>query len=258
MSFQHQPWQQGPGNLLPPGGGVDQKPRVVPWTAGDVFAIVGLVIAVFVFLSIAVGALLKLLSFINIDGNLEGLAGSPLANSIFWLLQWVITLGIAFAYFKLRGYRINLTQLGFRRTGVGQAALLIFGILVGSFAFQAIYVTYITEPQQEPVTGIFGTSFISFILAMLIVAVLTPVVEEMFFRGIIHQGLEQRLGFLPGAVISASIFMVAHVDPTVFLPIFVLGIGFAALMSQTKSLWPSIVAHALWNSMGVIAEFLSQ
>lgn len=239
---------------------IDPHPvrRPVPWSAWDVLAIVGLVVAVFIILAVVLGTVFQFVTAVGDGDRLEEMLSSPLANSLFWLLQWCLTLGVAFTYLKLRGYQLSLSIIGYRKTGVGHAALLIFGILFGSFFFQAIYVTYITEPSQEPVTGMFGTSIVGFIVAMFIVAVLTPVVEETFFRGIIHQGLEQRFGFLAGAVMSSIIFMLAHVSPSVYLPIFVLGFGFAALMSQTKSIWPSIVAHALWNSLGVIAQFFSE
>jgi len=228
---------------------------VVSWSAGDVAAIVGLVIFVFLAFSVVVRTLLDIATAVDSSLDTGALLDLPVVNSLLWLMQWVVTLGVAFTYLKLRGRPVNLKMLGYRRTPLGHAILLVAGVLVGSFVIQAIYVQFVL-PQQEEVTTMFGTSFIGFILAMVIVAILTPFVEETFFRGIIHRGLDQRFGFVPGGLLSAGIFTLAHVAPTVYIPIFVLGFGFAALCSQTQSLWPSIVAHFLWNTLGVVAQFL--
>ncbi|MBE0430009.1 MAG: CPBP family intramembrane metalloprotease [Thermoleophilia bacterium] len=228
-------------------------PGRVPWTALDILVIVLLVPVVLFLLSAMLGALLGLASAVT-DVDLIDRLTSPLANSLFWLLQWTVTLGIAFSYFRIRGYRLNMDVIGFRRTRFWPAAVMMVIVMAVAGILQGIYVQFI-EPEQPAVTELFGESIISFVVAMVIVAILTPVIEEMFFRGIIHQGLEQRYGFWPGALLSSAVFALAHIDPTVYIPIFVLGFGFAFLMSYTKSVWPAVAAHLLWNTLGVIVQF---
>lgn len=250
------PYQGYSGKLLEDYEQQAARHRLVPWTARDVFAIVGLVIVVFFGFSILFGVLLNFAEVVYPALNRQEFVRSPLANSLLWLLQWSVTLGVTFTYLKIRGYRLSASVLGFRRTRLGHAVLYVIGVIFLSFVIQGIYVQYVV-PEQEQVTELFGQSILSFVAAMIIVAVLTPIVEELFFRGIIHQGLAQRFGFIPGAIMSSVLFMLAHVDPTVFLPIFALGFGFAFLMTRTRSLWPSIAAHMLWNSLGVTAQFFA-
>lgn len=253
----------GPSRPLPPGfprrsfeHETDRYLKsVVSWSAGDVAAIIGLVIFVFVAFSIVLRTLLDFATVIDTNFDPGTLLDLPLVNSLLWLTQWLVTLGVTFTYLKLRGRKVNLRLLGYRRTALGHAILLVSGVLVGSFIVQAVYVQFVM-PQQEEVTSMFGSSVVGFVLAMTIVAILTPFVEETFFRGIIHRGLEQRFGFVPGGLLSAAIFTLAHWSPTVYVPIFVLGFGFAVLVSRTESLWPSIVGHFLWNTLGVVAQFL--
>ncbi|MHB1390518.1 MAG: CPBP family glutamic-type intramembrane protease [Thermoleophilia bacterium] len=252
----------GPGEsgLLAPGVLARETRRarriVVPWTAWDVFAIIGLVIGIYVLVSLVLATIVGIVNVVDTSYDIVHLLRSPLANSLMWLVQWCLTLGVTFTYLKLRGYQLSLDTLGFRRTRPLRAAALLMAVLVIAFLIQAVYVQYIV-PQQEQVTDMFGTSTLSFLLSMAIIAILTPVLEEMFFRGIIHQGLQQQFGFFPGALLSSTFFAMAHISPTVYVPIFCLGFGFAVLASQTKSIWPSIVAHFLWNSMGVAASFFA-
>jgi len=245
----------GPGTAAPEPAEEQGMPRV-PWSVPDVFAIVGLVIifgmVIFTIFGAVAGAVYFTLSGSNPENLFEN---SPIVNSAAWFVQWAVTLGVAITYMKIRGYHLSLNILGFRRTRLWTAIWLTVVVRILAGIGEAIYSNYVT-PDQIPVTDMFGLSLASYILTMVLVAVLTPVVEELFFRGIIHQGLEQRLGFFPGAIISSFIFALAHIDPTLYIPIFMLGFGFAYLMHKTKSLWPGIAGHFLVNALAVTVQFL--
>ncbi|MFA5810047.1 MAG: CPBP family intramembrane glutamic endopeptidase [Thermoleophilia bacterium] len=230
-------------------------PRV-PWSMPDVFAIIGLVIVFGLAIFTVFGAVAGVVYYTISGSDPENLfADSPLVNSFMWFVQWAVMLGVAFTYMKIRGYHLSLNVLGFRRTRLWTAIWLTVVVRILAGIAEWIYTNFVT-PEQTSVTDMFGLSLASYILTMMLVAVLTPVVEEMFFRGIIHQGLEQRLGFFPGAIISSFIFALAHIDPTLYIPIFILGFGFAYLMHKTKSLWPGIAGHFLVNALAVTVQFL--
>jgi len=232
-----------------------ERPRV-PWSVADVFAIVGLVVVFGAVIFTIFGAVIGLVSYTFTETEPENVfTESPLVNTIMWFVQWMVTLGVAFTYLKIRGYKLSLYIIGFRRTRLWTAIWLTVVVRILAGICEAVY-SYFVTPEQTEVTDMFGSSPVSFIITMVLVALLTPVVEELFFRGIIHQGLEQRLGFFWGAIISSSIFALAQIDPTIYIPIFILGFGFAYLMHKTKSLWPGIAGHFLVNSLAVIIQFL--
>lgn len=237
----------------------------VPWTAGDVFAIVGLdvfaTIAIFVVLGIAFSLARTLIPAFDSDTMDESL----LVTAAGFLLQWAITLGVAFTYLKLRGYEITARVLCFRRpVSWGEAVALVIGLLLSFYIFLGIYNSVLEQlfpellPEPQDVEAWYGFSIIGFIVAISQVSVITPLVEEMFFRGILHQGLEKRLGFIGGALFSSFIFALAHVDFTLYIPIFLLGFIFAFLVHHTRSLWPAIAAHFLVNTLAVLSQFGQQ
>ncbi|MBX5466749.1 MAG: CPBP family intramembrane metalloprotease [Firmicutes bacterium] len=90
-------------------------------------------------------------------------------------------------------------------------------------------------------------------LAVLVVAVvvLAPVAEELVFRGILLEGLRRRWGAGWGAVTASAVFAAAHFDPTLFLALWVTGLGLAALYLSRQSLVPSTIAHATFNGISV-------
>ncbi len=225
-----------------------RKPGAVPWSVRDVFAIIALVAAADL---VILGLFLRLLSPTSTE-----IIQDPLLSLAFLLLQWGVTLGAALGYLRLRRYSFRPATLGFRPTAPVMAALMVLAVLFLAYTGSAVYDQFITpQPQQalqEIQPGIYNLA-----LALLQIVIIAPLAEETFFRGVIHQGLEQGLGFLPGAVLSASIFALAHFQLDIFVPIFLLGFGFAFLVHRTRSLWPSIGGHMLFNLVGVIATYTS-
>jgi membrane protease YdiL (CAAX protease family) len=98
------------------------------------------------------------------------------------------------------------------------------------------------------------------LMLLLAGSVVAPLTEELVFRGILVRALQANLGVLGAIVVSSAIFAVLHPQlPMGFLSIFVLGLAFSALYWLTGSLWPSIIAHAVNNTIvfGYLALMLS-
>ena len=85
-------------------------------------------------------------------------------------------------------------------------------------------------------------------------AVVTPVTEEIFFRGFVFAGLVSRLGVGWAMVASAVVFSLFHLSVGVLVPVFITGLLLVWLYQRTGSLWPSICAHAGQNALAVAIE----
>lgn len=89
----------------------------------------------------------------------------------------------------------------------------------------------------------------------------TPVVEELFFRGLALRAGERRWGTAFGVGFSTLLFALLHLEPGVEAPLLllleigVLGAVFAVLAIRTGRLGPSMVAHVVVNAVGVAAAF---
>jgi len=75
-----------------------------------------------------------------------------------------------------------------------------------------------------------------------------PVFEELAFRGLLFAILRRKFRFLPAALISASIFAIAHGYGAVgFISVLWSGLLWAWIYEKTGSLLPGILAHAMNN-----------
>ncbi len=87
--------------------------------------------------------------------------------------------------------------------------------------------------------------------------VLTPVFEELVFRGLLFGTLRCRLGPAPAAVVSAGVFALAHGYGVLgFAAVFWSGVLWAWAYEQTGSLVPAVTAHAVDNLSASLSVIL--
>ena len=87
--------------------------------------------------------------------------------------------------------------------------------------------------------------------------ILTPICEEIVFRGLLFGTLRRRLPLAPAAVLSAAVFAVAHGYGILgFAAVFWSGLLWAWAYERTGSLLPSMAAHAADNLMASLAVML--
>ncbi|MGK9185733.1 CPBP family intramembrane metalloprotease [Priestia filamentosa] len=96
----------------------------------------------------------------------------------------------------------------------------------------------------------FNNNFLGQIIFILSVALITPIKEELLYRGLICNFLTRRHHVIMGVLVSSLIFGIFHIGFP--LTATIMGIVFAILFYRTKSIMPSLILHIVWN---VIASF---
>jgi membrane protease YdiL (CAAX protease family) len=118
------------------------------------------------------------------------------------------------------------------------------------------------KPAQELTSGVHGAGLV--VLA-LFVCVGSPLVEELFFRGLLLRsllGVGGRLGRTLGPVLSIAVtsllFALAHFEAIQFLGLAGFGAVLGYLAWRTGRLGPGIVAHASFNAVAIVAIALQR
>jgi membrane protease YdiL (CAAX protease family) len=101
------------------------------------------------------------------------------------------------------------------------------------------------------------------VLSVTAIAIMPALCEETLFRGIVLPSLA-RMGAVTALLGSAALFALIHIDTVSGGPVFyrlpfafAVGVGLAALRLLTGSLLPSMVAHAVLNTITFLTVFLS-
>lgn len=136
--------------------------------------------------------------------------------------------------------------------GVESAAVALIGAIVGRGRAEAMAER---EHLTDVLTGILQRPLTTpqIVWIILLVCVLVPIGEEMFFRGFMY-GMLRRWGVAAAAVLSALAFAAVHQQIVHFLPIALLGVILAGLYERTGSLLPAMVVHAANNLVAVLGS----
>lgn len=131
----------------------------------------------------------------------------------------------------------------------------LIGLLTGAALFAMTYaVTSITHaPSQAQLYGLSNASTVrDKVLCIAALVVITPYAEEAFFRGAVEDTLTRALGPLLAIPVSALAFGLAH-GIKLTLPLhFFAGLVLSALCYKRKSLYPAMLAHAMYNALTVV------
>ena len=87
------------------------------------------------------------------------------------------------------------------------------------------------------------------IMSLVLLAVVAPLTEEIFFRGMLLSGLLLRYRPWRAIVITAALFAFMHLNPWQFPTAMMLGVIFGWWLLRTRSLWPSLLGHAINNAI---------
>lgn len=157
----------------------------------------------------------------------------------------VLALLAAFSL-RIRDFR----AFGFRAV---EKRWLLAGAVLGlaavglSVLIEHVYFLFITEVNTQ---GDFQAAARAGPLMLLVLiftgAILTPLGEEVLFRGVIANALN-RYGIWPGVVGSAAIFAVVHGPSVILLDAFMAGILTGLLFRKTGSVWPGFALHDVYN-----------
>jgi uncharacterized protein len=135
----------------------------------------------------------------------------------------------------------------------------IFVALVTYLILTSIYTVLVDPPSEQLPSGLENADqnlLVAIATGMLLIVV-APLAEEIFFRGFLYQAFRNSFGVLPGALLSAVIFGAIHFEFFKLVQLAILGVILALLFEKTQSLWSPIMLHALNNSLA-FAYLMSQ
>lgn len=180
-------------------------------------------------------------------------------------LYYAAQIGVIVWLVRRRGGDVR-AALGLRHASrtlrsVSMSVALVIGGLALTRSVASAYAFVTRELGLLPQSGtdmvtLFGNDMAGLVLAVVMVVLVGPVVEEAVFRGALQEGLAARLGMWPGIVLQAALFAAFHRSWWLLFPMFVLGVVLGWLAERTDSLWPPIALHALYNAITVAAVFL--
>jgi membrane protease YdiL (CAAX protease family) len=119
----------------------------------------------------------------------------------------------------------------------------------------ALVIALILSPEQEDIARDLGSDegVIGTIIAGVLIVIVAPVSEEIFFRGFFYPGLRRGMPVILAAVLSSVVWGLLHYTGEgtwgVVVQITVFGLWLTWLFERTGSIYPTIAVHMLNNAV---------
>ena len=176
-------------------------------------------------------------------------------TTVILLISNVLSLVLVWLFFVIRKKRFT-SEIQLHKCKAKQ--LLPVAVLGLGFAFGLNWMVEII-PFPESMMESFMTSHDTLsvgnpIINFISVAILTPIVEEVFFRGLIYTRLKSGMPTVIAAILSAALFGLMHGEIVWMIFAFGVGLVLVWVFERTQSLWGCIVVHAVNNGLSQLAE----
>ena len=149
--------------------------------------------------------------------------------------------------------RLRPADLGLRPARIASSAGLVVAGFVTFLLLAQVWASALNITAHENVPVELGSrdSAGALVGSALLVTLVAPIAEELFFRGYLFAAL-RRYGLVPATLVTGVAFGAAHVfsAPIAFIvPLAALGVILCLLYERTGSLYPCIALHVLNNSL---------
>lgn len=151
--------------------------------------------------------------------------------------------------------RLTGTDLGLRAAPAARSVGLVILAFVAYVLIAGLWLAMV-HPREgvSALADVKHESTINVALTVFQMAVSAPVVEEIFFRGLLYRSLRNRLAVLPAALIAGALFGLVHITsyPLDTLPVkAAFGVIACLLYERTGSLLPGIGLHSFVDASSI-------
>jgi membrane protease YdiL (CAAX protease family) len=206
------------------------------------------------------GSLIALIAFSYAEVS-SWLANTPvepttleLARTTFWSL--LATVAAALFAMHWHDWRASLSRSWWGdRSTVRSVCVGMLWIFLAGWCNRVLVKLFdlVTEDPTAAATSThlalkaMGAAYGSFTLFVMAVIV-TPVAEEIVFRGVTFDALRQQLSTKWANIVQAALFALIHQELTALLPLFVMGMVTGSMRLRTGTLAAGILLHAANNA----------
>ncbi len=136
------------------------------------------------------------------------------------------------------------------------SAVLMLGARMWENAASYLYVALFSEPSNtdmEFLEAFFADA--SPLVALISVAVIPAVCEELLFRGYLFDSFKGKKNSVWAVIITAVLFSAIHFDIYKMAPILIMGLAFGYIAAKTGSVLIPIIFHLINNSLSLISFY---
>jgi len=220
----------------------------IKWNAFD--AIISLVFLAAVLVAIYFGSA-KLFEVLKNEQFFNSSNISNVSFTVLYGIQVILMLGVVW-FFAIFRRKASLRDLGLRYYSIAKTIWYSFLSLLAIFFVSFLYVFLMNsifgmEAPSSKIEVLVENRSISSNILLVVVAVIAPISEEIYFRGFLYSAFKKSWGVNAALFLSSFLFAIVHLELYSFIPLIIIGWILAYMFEKTKSLMPAIFLHGVYN-----------
>lgn len=183
------------------------------------------------------------------EGAASDLIGNSACQAIAYLLGLFLILQAHAPEAQIRDF------LAIRRTNIAFYPLAIYVGAAAQVPVQALYALISRRwpspmDSEDKLVRLFSEAPVpKRVLIGLLLVVLGPLIEEIFFRGALFRPLMRRYSPVIVVTLTSIFFTISHGMPQMFIPIALVGAAIGIFRAASGSLGPGLLVHATFNAV---------
>jgi len=129
------------------------------------------------------------------------------------------------------------------------SVVVLYGLIIELLGFDFL------QPDPQISDDIFNETWVVVLMGLAVV-IGAPFSEELFFRGFIYGGLRRSMATPLPALMTGSLFSLAHLQFGLIVPFTLIGAVLSLVYERTGSIWMSIALHFVFNALSFLALVL--
>lgn len=171
---------------------------------------------------------------------------------------WAVLVATVLHELPGRDQPVLAARLGLRFRWVDAPIGAVVGVATQLLVVPALYLPFRSLIDDDDLSGpardlLDGAGGIGLAVIGVSVVVVAPVVEELFFRGLLLRSMQDRWGTVAAVVGSSVVFGATHFQPLQFPALATAGAVFAVSAVRTGRLGTAIAVHAAFNAATFVA-----
>ncbi|WP_427137764.1 CPBP family intramembrane glutamic endopeptidase [Psychrobacillus psychrodurans] len=213
-----------------------------------------LLLVTFLFVPIVIENLLQDVLYVFLEDSLY-------SGTLTGLVMSILFTGGVYVI-ALRPYNLSWRAVGFNsfQTSYWKSIITWTVFLIGTSLIIVILMELLGGTSENTKTQSLQSNMgiLSFLFAFVSAAIISPIYEEIFYRGFLYRWFRVKLGVPAGILLSSSVFMLVHIPSYNTLPVnFLTGVIFSWTYEKTGSIYPGMIIHGVFNGIAVVLTALS-
>lgn len=170
----------------------------------------------------------------------------------------VLWLGIENKQYSIKAFGLTKIDVDWKK--IGKTILLGFALvaleILVFYLVKMLNIKILAYRKDSILETIVSNNFLLFLVFILVIGIIGPVIEEIFFRGILFGWFRRYFNPWLGIVISSTVFGLLHFRSILTITCaFLFGIALSWLYEHEKSLIYPIVLHMTFNIVVTAVNF---